>query len=169
LRTTEKKIEPLHYPAHQSRVQLKLDIVYEKSVPMPVKTSSETRAAIMAHHQHKLSGQKISDKMAELGMIVSKRTVNEIIREEKLKLQGIVKPPKHPGTRCSPSVRTKAANKIVRFFVDRPNSFTHSQISRQTGFSETTVRQIIDVDWKGQVRSKTKTHALSRFHARWSA
>jgi hypothetical protein len=108
---------------------------------MPAKTSSETRAAIMAHHQHKLSGQKISDKLAELGMIVSKRTVNEIIREEKLKLQGIVKPPKRLGPQCLPSVRTKAAIKKVKFLVDRPNPLTHSQISRQTGISETTVRR----------------------------
>ena len=42
---------------------------------MPAQTSSETRAAILAHHRHGLSGQKIVEQLKNSGIFSSKSTV----------------------------------------------------------------------------------------------
>jgi hypothetical protein len=131
---------------------------------MPPRISSEVCAAIWAHHQNLLSGQKISDMLKAAGMTASKRAVNKIIKEIPLERQGIVKLPKRLGTQNSPSVRTPALIKKVKNLLNRPNPYTQPDIGRMLGVSQSTVRNIAKFDLGGEVRKKTRTHALSDKH-----
>ena len=88
---------------------------------MPAQISSETKGAILAHHQYGLSSRKIRDKLAEVGILVSHSTVARVIAEKKRELEGNAKPPKRLGTQNTPVVRTKEAIEKVRKLVDRPD------------------------------------------------
>jgi biotin operon repressor len=128
---------------------------------MRPRISSEVRAAIWAHHQNLLSGQKISDMLKAAGMTASKRAVNRIIKEITLERQGIVKPPKRLGTQNLPSVRTPALIKKVKNLLNRPDPYTQPDIGRMLGVSKSTVQNIAKFDLGGEVRKKTRTHAQS--------
>jgi hypothetical protein len=95
------------------------------------------------------------------GMTASKREVNKIIKGITLERQGIVKPPKRLGTQNLPSVCTPALIKKVKNLLNRPDPYTQPDIGRMLEVSQSTVRNIAKFDLGGEVRKKTRTHALS--------
>jgi methylphosphotriester-DNA--protein-cysteine methyltransferase len=128
---------------------------------MPPQTSSEVRAAILAHHHHGLSGQKIVDQLKNTGVFSSKSTVNRIIKEFYLEQSGVTKPAKRLATQCSPVKRTKDLIRKVDRITNKANPPSQRQLAERYGVSRSTIRRILKDDLGAELRRKRKTHALS--------
>ncbi|OWA51344.1 hypothetical protein BV898_15830 [Hypsibius exemplaris] len=78
---------------------------------MPAPINSETRSAILAHHQNGHSHRKIVDALFDLGFSGSKSIVTRVITEFKWEKRGIFKPAKKLCPQCLPDKRT---NNLIR-------------------------------------------------------
>jgi methylphosphotriester-DNA--protein-cysteine methyltransferase len=132
---------------------------------MPAQTSSEVRAAILAHHHHGLSGQKIVDQLKNTGIFSSKSTVNRIVKEFYLDQSGVIKPAKRLATQCSPVKRTKELIRKVDRITNKANPPTQRQLAERYGVSRSTIRRILKDDLGAELMRKRKTHALSNKQA----
>ena len=128
---------------------------------MPAPTSSDTKAAIFAHHRNGLSCRKITAALLDMGMTASRSTVSRVINECQSMNQGILKPLKRLGPQNLPSKRTKALIKKVDLATENDNPPTQIALARRHGVSRTLIRRILVTDLKAKLLKKTKTHALS--------
>jgi hypothetical protein len=128
---------------------------------MPAPTSSETKAAILAHHQNGLSCRKIVLALSNLESPPRKTAVNDVIREFKNGSFGLTKPLKRLGNQCLPTKRTPDLIRKVAAITSRANPPTQKQMAVRYGVDRKTIRNVLTKDLGRTLRKKRKTHALS--------
>ncbi|OQV23433.1 hypothetical protein BV898_02555 [Hypsibius exemplaris] len=97
---------------------------------MPAPIISETRGAILAHHQNGHSHRKIVDGLFDLSFSVSKSTVTRVITEFEREKRGIPKPAKKVGPQCLPSKYTMDLIRKVDAATNVDNPSTLDQLKR---------------------------------------
>ncbi|GAU89144.1 hypothetical protein RvY_01728 [Ramazzottius varieornatus] len=128
---------------------------------MAPETSSETKAMVVAWGSERLSHQKISDRLLEHGILLHRKTVSKILKEEEMKRNGWTKPPKRLPAQCLPSVRTKANIRKVKKAVLEKIPDSQRKLARKLGCSVGSVSKIVHENLGVKVRKKTKVHHLT--------
>ena len=127
---------------------------------MVEKTSEFVRGRVLEMY-HFLKSRKVSKNLAQEGISVCSKTVNNIINNKKItdrKKSSSKKQSRNPGT---PLVRTKSlVNKIAKD-IDCADPTRQRDLARKYGVSQTTVAHIISVDLGMKYKKKQKTHKLT--------
>jgi hypothetical protein len=128
---------------------------------MSAQTPSKVRAAILAHHYHGLSGQKVIDHIKNTGIFSSKSIVNRIVKEFYLEQPGVIKPGKWMTTQCLPAKCTKDLIRKFDRITSKADPPKKQQLTQRYWVSRSTIRRIFKDDLEAERRRKRKTNALS--------
>ena len=128
---------------------------------MVKKTSEFVRGRVLEMYHFLKSSRKESKNLAQEGISVCRRTVNNIInaKEKKgRKKSSSKKQSKNPGT---PLVRTKSLVNKVAKVIDCADQPRQRDLAGKYGVSQTTVAHIISMDLGMKCKKKQKTHKLT--------
>ncbi|GAU97102.1 hypothetical protein RvY_08455 [Ramazzottius varieornatus] len=128
---------------------------------MAPETSSKTKAMVVAWGAERLSHQKISDRLLEHGVLLHRKTVSKILKDEETKRNGWTKPPKRLSAQFLPSVRTKANIRKVKKAVLKKIPDSQRKLARKLGCSVGSVSKIVHENLGLKVRKKTNVHHLT--------
>ena len=128
---------------------------------MVEKTREFVRECVLEINHFLKSCRKVSKNLAQEGISVCSKAVNNIIsiKEKKgWKKSSSKKQSKNPGT---PLVLTKSLVNKVANVIDRADPTRQRDLARKYGVSQTTVARIINMDLRKKNKKKQKTHKLT--------
>ncbi|GAU97074.1 hypothetical protein RvY_08433 [Ramazzottius varieornatus] len=117
---------------------------------MAPETSSKTKAMVVAW-----------DRLLEHGILLHRKTVSKILKDEETKRNGWTKPPKRLSAQFLPSVRTKANIRKVKKAVLKKIPDSQRKLARKLGCSVGSVSKIVHENLGLKVRKKTKVNHLT--------
>ena len=128
---------------------------------MPPKLDLSLRESVLTLHSLSHSSRKIVKILSDREMVISQSTVIRIIKEKELEDSGVVKsPPDHSA--CGKEKRRLPAliNKVKKD-ISGANPMTQNQLAVKYKVSQRTIGRILHQDLQGEMRKKSRVHALS--------
>ena len=128
---------------------------------MVKKTSEFVRGRVLEMYHFLKSSRKVSKNLAQEGISVCRRTVNDTINPEEKKARKKSSSKKQSKNSGTPLVRTKSLVNKVAKDIDCPDQPRQRDLARKYGVSQTTVARIIRVNLGMKYKKKQKTHKLT--------
>ena len=129
---------------------------------MVKKTSEFVRGRVLEMYHFLKSSRKVSKNLAQEGISVCRRTVNNIINAEEKetrKKSSSKKQSKNPGT---PLLRTKSLVNMVAKVIDCADPPRQQDLARTYGVSNTTMARIIGIDLGMKYKKGTENSQVDR-------
>ena len=131
---------------------------------MPKIIDPRCESLIKAFPNQGFSSRAVCDKLKEVGFIVTKTTVPNVLKNVGIGRQATLKGEKPPPRRNLKKIRKKALVKKVENLVNKENPKSQRNIAKLCGTSQSTIWTIIQKDLQRVTRRKIKVHSLKPSH-----